>query len=198
MQLGFWNQSSCEGWTLFFAGVVPRDRRRAGVGLLMAPQFSARALEFTPVDERGCGRMPSAAYRCYLCFLQITRYCWPRTLTSRSHLDGLKPSVKYKGDDQHFLIWGNGSQPEKGEFPTPHWGRVTSPSGGGQVFLSLDHKWGENGAGDWQTNWGSVGSDAVAEAVSCGEERAELKGEALNLQVNPLSNSQLWSWALGS
>ena len=40
------------GWTLFYAGVVPGERRRAGVGLLIAPQLSANVLEFTPVDER--------------------------------------------------------------------------------------------------------------------------------------------------
>ena len=40
------------GWTLFYTGVVPGKRRRAGVGLLIAPQLSANVLEFTPVDER--------------------------------------------------------------------------------------------------------------------------------------------------
>ena len=40
------------GWTLFFAGVAPGERRRAGVGFLIAPRLSACTLGFTPVDER--------------------------------------------------------------------------------------------------------------------------------------------------
>ena len=40
------------GWTLFYAGVVPGERRGAGEGLLIAPWFSANVLDFTPVDER--------------------------------------------------------------------------------------------------------------------------------------------------
>ena len=40
------------GWTLSFAGVAPGERRRAGVGFLVAPRLSAGTLEFTPVDER--------------------------------------------------------------------------------------------------------------------------------------------------
>ncbi|KAK7880575.1 hypothetical protein WMY93_032787 [Mugilogobius chulae] len=40
------------GWTLHFSGVAHGVRRRAGVGLLIAPQLSRRVLEFTPVDER--------------------------------------------------------------------------------------------------------------------------------------------------
>ena len=39
-------------WTLFYAGVVPEERQRADVGLLIAPRFLANALAFTPVDER--------------------------------------------------------------------------------------------------------------------------------------------------
>lgn len=40
------------GWTLSFAGVAPGERRRAGVGFLIAPRLSACTLGFTPVDER--------------------------------------------------------------------------------------------------------------------------------------------------
>ncbi|KAK7884420.1 hypothetical protein WMY93_027543 [Mugilogobius chulae] len=40
------------GWTLHFSGVAHGVRRRAGVGLLIAPQLSRHVLEFTPVDER--------------------------------------------------------------------------------------------------------------------------------------------------
>ena len=40
------------GWILFYAGVVPGERQRARVGLLIAPQLSANVLEFTLVDER--------------------------------------------------------------------------------------------------------------------------------------------------
>ncbi|KAK7889103.1 hypothetical protein WMY93_024663 [Mugilogobius chulae] len=40
------------GWTLHFSGVAHGVRRRAGVGLLIAPQLSRYVLEFTPVDER--------------------------------------------------------------------------------------------------------------------------------------------------
>ena len=47
-------------------------------------------------------------------------------------------------------------------------------------------------------DWGSVGSDADAEAVCCGEETAEPEGKAFNLQVNLCAKSHLWSWSLGS
>ena len=40
------------GWTLSLAGVAPGERRRAGVGFLIAPRLSAGTLGFTPVDER--------------------------------------------------------------------------------------------------------------------------------------------------
>uniref|UniRef100_A0A8C6KVF0 Endonuclease/exonuclease/phosphatase domain-containing protein n=1 Tax=Nothobranchius furzeri TaxID=105023 RepID=A0A8C6KVF0_NOTFU len=40
------------GWTLYFAGVAPGERRRAGVGFLLAPRLSACALGFTPGDKR--------------------------------------------------------------------------------------------------------------------------------------------------
>ncbi|KAL0194436.1 hypothetical protein M9458_012732, partial [Cirrhinus mrigala] len=40
------------GWTLHYSGVACGERRRAGVGLLIAPQLSRHVLEFTPVDER--------------------------------------------------------------------------------------------------------------------------------------------------
>uniref|UniRef100_A0A8C6NR40 Endonuclease/exonuclease/phosphatase domain-containing protein n=1 Tax=Nothobranchius furzeri TaxID=105023 RepID=A0A8C6NR40_NOTFU len=40
------------GWTLSFAGVAPGERRRAGVGFLLAPRLSACVLGFTPGDER--------------------------------------------------------------------------------------------------------------------------------------------------
>uniref|UniRef100_A0A8C6KHB6 Endonuclease/exonuclease/phosphatase domain-containing protein n=1 Tax=Nothobranchius furzeri TaxID=105023 RepID=A0A8C6KHB6_NOTFU len=40
------------GWTLSFAGVAPGERRRAGVGFLLAQRLSACVLGFTPGDER--------------------------------------------------------------------------------------------------------------------------------------------------
>nr|XP_054603205.1 craniofacial development protein 2-like [Nothobranchius furzeri] len=40
------------GWALSFAGVAPGERRRAGVGFLLAPRLSACELGFTPGDER--------------------------------------------------------------------------------------------------------------------------------------------------
>ena len=40
------------GWTLFHSGVAPGERRRAGVGILIAPRLGACTLGFTPVDER--------------------------------------------------------------------------------------------------------------------------------------------------
>ena len=39
------------GWTLFYSGVAHGERRRAGVGLLIAPWLSRHVLEFTPVKE---------------------------------------------------------------------------------------------------------------------------------------------------
>ena len=40
------------GWTLHHSGFAHGERRRAGVGLLTAPQLSRHVLEFTPVNER--------------------------------------------------------------------------------------------------------------------------------------------------
>ena len=40
------------GWTLFHSGVARGERRRAGVGILIAPRLCACTLGFTPVDER--------------------------------------------------------------------------------------------------------------------------------------------------
>uniref|UniRef100_A0A8C6LTH4 Endonuclease/exonuclease/phosphatase domain-containing protein n=1 Tax=Nothobranchius furzeri TaxID=105023 RepID=A0A8C6LTH4_NOTFU len=40
------------GWTLYFAGVAPGERRRAGVDFLLAPRLSACVSGFTPGDER--------------------------------------------------------------------------------------------------------------------------------------------------
>ncbi|XP_070412102.1 uncharacterized protein [Nothobranchius furzeri] len=39
------------GWTVSFAGVAPGEKRRAGVGFLLAPRLSACVLGFTPRDE---------------------------------------------------------------------------------------------------------------------------------------------------
>ena len=40
------------GWTLHYSGVAQGERRRAGVGVLVAPHLSRHVLEFTPVNER--------------------------------------------------------------------------------------------------------------------------------------------------
>ncbi|CAG5929455.1 unnamed protein product [Menidia menidia] len=40
------------GWTLCYSGVAPGERRRAGVGILIAPHLGACTLGFTPVSER--------------------------------------------------------------------------------------------------------------------------------------------------
>ncbi len=40
------------GWTLYYSGVAHGERRRADVGLLIAPQLSCHVLEFTPVNKR--------------------------------------------------------------------------------------------------------------------------------------------------
>ncbi|KAK3572679.1 hypothetical protein QTP86_004028 [Hemibagrus guttatus] len=50
--LGSGTQRLERGWTLFFSGVPHGERRRAGVGLLIAPQLSRHVLEFSPVYER--------------------------------------------------------------------------------------------------------------------------------------------------
>ncbi|KAK3543988.1 hypothetical protein QTP70_032751, partial [Hemibagrus guttatus] len=46
--LGSGTQLLERGWTLFFSGVPHGERRRAGVGLLIAPQLSRHVLEFSP------------------------------------------------------------------------------------------------------------------------------------------------------
>uniref|UniRef100_A0A671VTV6 Reverse transcriptase domain-containing protein n=1 Tax=Sparus aurata TaxID=8175 RepID=A0A671VTV6_SPAAU len=50
--LGSGTQHLERGWTLFHSGVARGERRRAGVGLLIAPQLSRHVLEFSPVNER--------------------------------------------------------------------------------------------------------------------------------------------------
>ena len=50
--LGSGTQPLERGWTLHFSGVARGERRRAGVGLLIAPQLSRLVLGFTPVNER--------------------------------------------------------------------------------------------------------------------------------------------------
>ncbi|GAA6108396.1 receptor-type tyrosine-protein phosphatase F-like, partial [Tachysurus ichikawai] len=51
-RLGSGTQLLERGWTLYYSGVALGERRRAGVGLLIAPQLSSHVLEFTPVNER--------------------------------------------------------------------------------------------------------------------------------------------------
>ena len=60
------------------------------------------------------------------------------------------------------------------------WRLEASPSGGVQVSFGLVHEWEENG--DWQMDWSSVGSDANAEAVCCGEVRAEPEGKSFQFR----------------
>ncbi|KAK3535249.1 hypothetical protein QTP70_005957 [Hemibagrus guttatus] len=50
--LGSGTQLLERGWTLFFSGVPHGERRRAGVGLLIAPQLSRHVLEVSPVNKR--------------------------------------------------------------------------------------------------------------------------------------------------
>ncbi|KAK3514931.1 hypothetical protein QTP86_005222, partial [Hemibagrus guttatus] len=50
--LGSGTQLLERGWTLFYSGVPHGERRRAGVGLLIAPQLSHHVLEFSPVNKR--------------------------------------------------------------------------------------------------------------------------------------------------
>ncbi|KAK3530905.1 hypothetical protein QTP70_005451 [Hemibagrus guttatus] len=62
--LGSRTQLLERGWTLFFSGVPHGERRRAGVGLLIAPQLSRHVLEFSPVNERVVSLRLRAGDRC--------------------------------------------------------------------------------------------------------------------------------------
>ncbi|KAK3564528.1 hypothetical protein QTP86_022862 [Hemibagrus guttatus] len=62
--LGSGTQLLERGWTLFFAGVPHGERRRAGVGLLIAPHISRHVLEFSPVNERVVSLRLRAGDRC--------------------------------------------------------------------------------------------------------------------------------------
>ncbi|KAK3548671.1 hypothetical protein QTP70_016417, partial [Hemibagrus guttatus] len=62
--LGSETQLLERGWTLFFSGVPHGERRRAGVGLLIAPQLSRHVLEFSPVNERVVSLRLRAGDRC--------------------------------------------------------------------------------------------------------------------------------------
>uniref|UniRef100_A0A3B3QCK7 Endonuclease/exonuclease/phosphatase domain-containing protein n=1 Tax=Paramormyrops kingsleyae TaxID=1676925 RepID=A0A3B3QCK7_9TELE len=50
--LGFGTSFLKGGWTLFHSGVAHGERRRAGVGILIAPWLGTCTLGFTAVDER--------------------------------------------------------------------------------------------------------------------------------------------------
>ena len=50
--LGSGTQLLERDWSLLYSGVARGERRRAGLGLLIAPQLSRYVLEFTPVNER--------------------------------------------------------------------------------------------------------------------------------------------------
>ncbi|KAK3554788.1 hypothetical protein QTP70_033482 [Hemibagrus guttatus] len=62
--LGSGTQLLERGWTLFFSGVPHGERRRAGVGLLIAPQLSRHVLEFSPVNEKVVSLRFRAGDRC--------------------------------------------------------------------------------------------------------------------------------------
>ncbi|KAK3570098.1 hypothetical protein QTP86_010972 [Hemibagrus guttatus] len=62
--LGSGTQLLERGWTVFFSGVPHGERRRAGVGLLIAPQLSRHVLEFSPVNERVVSLRLRAGDRC--------------------------------------------------------------------------------------------------------------------------------------
>ncbi|KAK3564781.1 hypothetical protein QTP86_026411, partial [Hemibagrus guttatus] len=62
--LGSGTQLLERGWTLFFSGVPHGERRRAGVGLLIAPQLSRHVLEFSQVNERVVSLRLRAGDRC--------------------------------------------------------------------------------------------------------------------------------------
>ncbi|KAK3515413.1 hypothetical protein QTP70_018873 [Hemibagrus guttatus] len=62
--LGSVTQLLERGWTLFFSGVPLGERRRAGVGLLIAPQLSRHVLEFSPINERVVSLCLRAGDRC--------------------------------------------------------------------------------------------------------------------------------------
>ncbi|KAK3528647.1 hypothetical protein QTP70_006352, partial [Hemibagrus guttatus] len=62
--LGSGTQLLERGWTLFFSGVPHGERRRAGVGLLIAPQLSRHVLEFSPVNETVVSLCLRAGDRC--------------------------------------------------------------------------------------------------------------------------------------
>ncbi|KAK3514902.1 hypothetical protein QTP70_034587, partial [Hemibagrus guttatus] len=62
--LGSGTQLLERGWTLFFSGVPHGERRRAVVGLLIAPQLSRHVLEFSPVNERVVSLRLQAGDRC--------------------------------------------------------------------------------------------------------------------------------------
>ncbi|KAI3371025.1 hypothetical protein L3Q82_023675 [Scortum barcoo] len=57
--LGSGTQLLERGWTLHYSGVTQGERRRAGVGLLIAPQLSRHVLEFTPGEREGRFPAPS-------------------------------------------------------------------------------------------------------------------------------------------
>ncbi|KAI3366481.1 hypothetical protein L3Q82_000619 [Scortum barcoo] len=57
--LGSGTQLLERDWTLHYSGVAQGERRRAGVGLLIAPQFSRHVLEFTPGEREGRFPAPS-------------------------------------------------------------------------------------------------------------------------------------------
>ncbi|KAI3377613.1 hypothetical protein L3Q82_008772 [Scortum barcoo] len=75
--LGSGTQLLERGWTLHYSGVAQGERRRAGVGLLIAPQLSRHVLEFTPVNERVASlrlRVGDRGSCCCLCIRAEQQY----------------------------------------------------------------------------------------------------------------------------
>ncbi|KAK3521244.1 hypothetical protein QTP70_001556 [Hemibagrus guttatus] len=62
--LGSGTQLLERGWTLFYSKVPRGERRRAGVGLFIAPQLSRHVWEFSPVNERVASLCLRAGDRC--------------------------------------------------------------------------------------------------------------------------------------
>ncbi len=60
-----------------------------------------------------------------------------------------------------------------------------------EEFKYLRDLFTSEGEMEWEIDR-QIGAAADVEPVSCGEEKAELEGEALNLPINLHSNPHLW------